>query len=705
MPSRTLLLALAGALAVALSHPAPAAELWVDAAAPASGDGSAGKPFRTLTEAAKAASGGDVITLRRGTYRESVALDKGGTADRPTVLRAAPGERAILSGFAPVTGWQVHRDNVYAATFDGPVDDLFVGYVTQPVARWPDANAPWRYIKSADPAANTLADRDPLPAGAPLAEIAARPAGARIYLYVGQGNFFRDVPLTRLDVPTGVLAAGANRTLAGIKGQKDRYHVVNHVALVRAPGQWAAEPLDGQRTRVYFWPAKAEDLHRTQVRRLAGPLVRIGHWKNTVPHVRLEGLELTGSRSEGIELGRAEHVVVTRCLAHHNAGNGIAARRSAFLEFTENLVLANGNGLGIASSHDVLVQRNEIALNMVDGLTVAGNVSGKPDGEPTTQTVTVRRNYIHHHLLMGHPDNVQTYRGVEKLTLEDNVLLWGGQGIMTEETNNSTVRNCVVVGTEAVAVIFGHANASDWTVERSTVGLGGWGALSMTAKGYQLNHNIFFQNAHSLGENVASDYNLYAMPGDDQSVLLVTKPKWKRFTKVEDAAAATGQATHSLRADPQFRAAPARQAMALWHDENARDRLFVRQVNGENPTEGFAAGDRIEFNGDGVLRRVNAVDDKSLRFDPPLPQVPLRGGLVWNWKNAAGTALDLRPRDGSPALKAGKDGTPVGADLDIPAFQRGDFDGDGKRDLPDVPDDVRAGWPNPSGVVLPLHGS
>jgi hypothetical protein len=67
--------------------------------------------------------------------------------------------------------------------------------------------------------------------------------------------------------------------------------------------------------------------------------------------------------------------------------------------------------------------------------------------------------------------------------------------------------------------------------------------------------------------------------------------------------------------------------------------------------------------------------------------------------------LDLRPREGSPALKAGQDGRQVGCTLDIPAFQRGDFDADGRRDLPALPDDLRAAWPDPNALVLPVGGA
>ena len=47
-------------------------------------------------------------------------------------------------------------------------------------------------------------------------------------------------------------------------------------------------------------------------------------------------------------------------------------------------------------------------------------------------------------------------------------------------------------------------------------------------------------------------------------------------------------------------------------------------------------------------------------------------------------------------------GARVGAALDIAAFQQGDFDGDGKRDLPNLTESLRLAWPDPNVYVYPF---
>lgn len=89
-------------------------EIFVDAAAKTSGDGSAQAPFRTVQEAANLAMPGDTVTIADGIYREWVRPPRGGTSDEKRITyRAAEGARPILTGGEPLTGWQDAGDGVW----------------------------------------------------------------------------------------------------------------------------------------------------------------------------------------------------------------------------------------------------------------------------------------------------------------------------------------------------------------------------------------------------------------------------------------------------------------------------------------------------------------------------------------------------------------------------------------------------------------
>lgn len=687
-------------ISCALPPAARAAELWVNASAPAGGNGSAANPFQAIAPAIKAAKGGDTITIRKGTYHESLNLSTSGTPAKPTTLRAASGERVILTGFAPVTGWQAQAGGLYTTTVEGPVTDLFVGLQLQPISRWPDLDQPMRPLAASD----KTAFKDPAGLGEPaLKDVVAAPGSLLAFIYYSSRNTFGSLAVKTLDPAAGLvtLAKASGLSTGKGKSQGDRYNLVNHPRLITQPGQWAFEDLGDGKTRLTFRPRTPADLTQTQYRRdgLRGLIQVGGGGRGAVSNVRIEGLEVCGSSKTGIAIQGASNVTVTGCIVHNCDGTGLAERHSDHIQITGNIVLANDNGVGLTSSHDVLFENNEVAYNMVDGIDIAGNVTGQPNGEPESHDIIVRRNYFHHHLLLGHPDNLQCYRGVHGLTIEDNVLLWGGQGIMTEEIDHSAVRNCVVVGTGAVAVIFGHSNSFAWTVERSTVGLGGWGAFSLTAKDYNIHDSIIWNNQLSLPETLTSDYNLLYNTADPAApIYIVTKPRWRRLMTPAEAAA-TGHEQHSVRVDPRFRCAPAFQAPATWDDANTASQLKLRAGSPR-----FEVGDKIEICGDGVLRQVTASTEDSVTFAPPLPRRPFRDALIWDWKKATATEIDLRPAEGSPALTAGQGGKPVGANLDIAAFKRGEFSVPGKREIPALPDDVKAALPDPNNIVLPVYG-
>ena len=62
-------------------------------------DGSAARPFKTISTAVKYAFPGDTITVHAGTYREWINPIRGGENDyKRIVYRAAPGEKAEIKG-------------------------------------------------------------------------------------------------------------------------------------------------------------------------------------------------------------------------------------------------------------------------------------------------------------------------------------------------------------------------------------------------------------------------------------------------------------------------------------------------------------------------------------------------------------------------------------------------------------------------------
>ena len=103
------------------------AEIWVDASSrTAAPDGTKAAAFPTIAQALKIASPGDIVTVRAGVYRESVRVP-GGAPGKPVTLRAAAGQRVIVSGAVPVGGWKPVADGIYTTILDFRPDRLLAG--------------------------------------------------------------------------------------------------------------------------------------------------------------------------------------------------------------------------------------------------------------------------------------------------------------------------------------------------------------------------------------------------------------------------------------------------------------------------------------------------------------------------------------------------------------------------------------------------
>ncbi len=89
-------------------------------------DGSASRPYKTISAAAQVAQPGDVITVHAGTYREWINPARGGESDiKRIVYRAAAGEKVEIKGSEVITGWNKEKNGVWKVTIP---DSFFGGY-------------------------------------------------------------------------------------------------------------------------------------------------------------------------------------------------------------------------------------------------------------------------------------------------------------------------------------------------------------------------------------------------------------------------------------------------------------------------------------------------------------------------------------------------------------------------------------------------
>ena len=150
-PLATLLLA-----AAAASRAAAAAEIHVAPGGNDAGPGTAAGPLATIQAAVNRCQPGDTLLIHGGDYRETVTFPRSGAAERPITLRPYPGDKAVVSGCDPVTGWTLHDAGrkiwkaPMAWTLGRGRNQVFSSGRVMIEARYPNAPAPGLEMPVAD---------------------------------------------------------------------------------------------------------------------------------------------------------------------------------------------------------------------------------------------------------------------------------------------------------------------------------------------------------------------------------------------------------------------------------------------------------------------------------------------------------------------------------------------------------------------------
>ena len=636
-------------------------------------------PPKPIGELIKGVKPGDTVTIRGGVYRESVRLRITGEPGKPITLKAAPGERVILTGALLLSGWKkcgrddvagnAHFGKLFMVDLDWLPKRLFEGRRQMTVARTPNAGW-WGITKGVNLSEFTdsvhLTQKDPHAWDGWTVAILEQAGGAVMHIEVKTFD-----PTTRKIT----LARSYSRYRKIINEKRDRYYLENHLSTLDGPGQYVLRKTAGG-CRLFVWPS---DLGRNDLPVIEAPRLRTLLHLTDQAHLVIDGLEVCYGAGHGLGMGRSGSpldVTIQNCYVHDNAIYGVEMRRPIRCTIRRNIIRRNGTGVVMSGARDCVVEENDIGWNRGDGLVAPGG----------TRNLLIRRNYIHNHYLWGHPDNVQFWSDVAGVVIRDNVLLNGGQTLMSAGMKETKLINNLWVGSRAISMICG---GDGWEIRNNTVCATGLMPTNLGGKGFALKNNIFAP-LHGIPlyamrdpASFKADYNLL-WAGPRYAKTLVIKGAWK------DTASTLGkirrklaQEQHGIVADPKFRSAP--KAFAVTDYGRVQDCTATKLVFRGDAAARFAVGDHVELDFDGVPRKVVQVGRDHIVVDTPLAAPPLTMQSVANWGDKASFVWDLGLADDSPARGAGEGGGDIGCDLDIQAYRRGDFDNDGQRDLPALP--------------------
>ena len=462
----------------------PRNQIWVDGDFTGSvSSGSYHAPYKTVQAGLDAAAPGMKVSVREGTYREQITLPSG-TAGKPITLAAAAGERVVLNTMVPMGGWQAETGGLYSTTTGWTPDALYSGFSKMALARVP--NEGWWAADSVSEnvPSNTVTITD----ASNLAGLSNDLTGASVYLWTQGTDRFFTCPVVSFDPVLGkVEFEKVDASMAPAAG--DKYWLQNQPSLIDLPGEWASVP-EGGVFRIHFLPEDFSVLAKTQAPPASGRVVT----GQNVAHVRLDGLEIAGGSDLGILLQNVQDIEISRCIIHDNMQYGIGMVRTTDCTVRNSVLVNNRFGLIGESSTNLVVEGCEIGNNSEDGLVFSWGSSN----------VAVRRNHIHHHLLWGHPDNSQTYRGVDGIQYLENLIVAGGQSVMMKETTDAEFSGNMVVGSAANMLNFDPGTLTNTVaIHGNTLACSGYSNLGMTGTdGYDVQENIFMPGHGSAAYTV-----------------------------------------------------------------------------------------------------------------------------------------------------------------------------------------------------------
>lgn len=308
--------------------------------------GTEGQPWGTIQTAAERVKPGDTCIVHTGVYRETVRPARSGTADQPITFAVAVGEKVLITGTEQIADWTRHEGNIYEATVDWPVEQVFVDRRRMVPAQYPNAGDDPYELRLLDAELDGdvcvvpgLADRDISWAGGVLWAMNQRAWVAR-----------------------SARIAGSQGTRIRVEGKppfrdKGKVRLYGVLASLDSEREWHQSD-----DTLYLWPPAGNPAGR----RIEATKRRWAFDLEARSHVRIEGFEIFAA---SINLHEADHCEIEHCRVRYASFDGFMKggfnRDGGMGPDTEGLGLVVGG-------HDNVVRSCEIAYCIGDGISVYG---------------------------------------------------------------------------------------------------------------------------------------------------------------------------------------------------------------------------------------------------------------------------------------------------------------------------------------------
>ncbi len=401
---------------------------------------SIGKPWKTLSKVNNTYfQPGDQILFKRGDkWSGTITVNAPGISGRPIIYGAyGEGEKPKIYGSEKITGWTEHTGNIYKATFNGNINQLFVEDEKMKAARHP--NSGYVFINSTDGFTSLTANDLDGTLDYKGAKIFCRThyyTADLIDVLRSEGN-----RLTLNRAPRHSLRQGLG------------FFLMNKLEFLDQAGEWY---YDAASKTVYLWTPNGDCPSNYSI---YASVHRDGIYLNTANFVTVSDIHFLYQSDSGIRLRNSNDVVIDRNDVSFVNGFGIYCETSAIrVTITKNKITGvNHYGMYLRTSHSLIEDNKVSKVALFDNLGLTGtgedNFGGGIYVAGENGNNKIRYNRVtetgYNGILFARPNNIIEYNFVKDACL----LKSDNGGIYTSWYNRTTpvgpegsiVRNNIVL--------------------------------------------------------------------------------------------------------------------------------------------------------------------------------------------------------------------------------------------------------------------
>ncbi|MFV0268843.1 MAG: right-handed parallel beta-helix repeat-containing protein [Draconibacterium sp.] len=487
-------------------------------------------PWKTLEKVnGRTFSPGDQILFNRGDeWVGTISVTSRGSSGSPIVYGAyGTGAKPVITGGQKITGWEKHSGNIYKASVDRAVSQVFINGDEVPVSRHPNSG----YLPIETISSNTVFSSSGLSG--------VNWKGATAILRLVAWSF---------EARKVVNASGNTITLenqpmyAYAMEKNDNFFVINHLNTLDGANQWA---YDESSNTVYLWTSKGDtpDNYVVEVSESDN-----GFSGSGVKFVTIQDLDIKGFKKNGILFSSTCNDVVINnntLVDNYECGIYISDREeSQNIQITNNIISgsnrsgirAMGNNFTVSSNTITNISLlNNIGLGaFVDAYNTATGMTLYPINNSTVSNNKVSDIGYNGIMFQGKNNMVEKNR-IERacLTLQD-----GGGIYAHTDCTGTIIRNNIIsdIGPVDEIETFGiylDDTAEGIEIKENTIfGVNGRGIFLHNTLNVNVTKNILFENTRRqflarhnrvdlpMENNVVTDNVFFAKTGHTRTMLL-----------------------------------------------------------------------------------------------------------------------------------------------------------------------------------------